>query len=138
MSPDSPSRSSVSGRIQTKETLFMPYSPEPLSPELELQAINTLRMLSVDIVQKANSGHPGTPMGFAAPAFVLWRDYLRINPKNPDWAARDRFVLSAGHASALLYSLLHLTGFGLTLDDLNVLPPSGVSRPPATPNTITQ
>ncbi|MGC8500324.1 MAG: transketolase [Leptospirillia bacterium] len=96
----------------------MPYSPEPLSPELELQAINTLRMLSVDIVQKANSGHPGTPMGFAAPAFVLWRDYLRINPKNPDWAARDRFVLSAGHASALLYSLLHLTGFGLTLDDL--------------------
>lgn len=89
-----------------------------LTPELELRAINTLRMLSVDIVQKANSGHPGTPMGFAAPVFVLWRDYLKINPKNPDWAARDRFVLSGGHASALLYSLLHLTGFGLTIQDL--------------------
>ena len=89
-----------------------------LTPELELRAINTLRMLSVDIVQKANSGHPGTPMGFAAPAFLLWRDYLRINPKNPDWPARDRFVLSGGHASALLYSLLHLTGFGLTIEDL--------------------
>ena len=93
--------------------------PHPLlTPETELRAINTLRMLSVDIVQKANSGHPGTPMGFAAPVFVLWRDYLRINPRNPDWAARDRFVLSGGHASALLYSLLHLTGFGLTLEDL--------------------
>ena len=89
-----------------------------LTPEIELRAINTLRMLSVDIVQKANSGHPGTPMGFAAPVFLLWRDYLRINPQNPDWIARDRFVLSGGHASALLYSLLYLTGFGLTLDDL--------------------
>ncbi len=93
-------------------------APPSLSPEMELKAINTLRMLAVDIVQKANSGHPGTPMGFAAPAFVLWREYLRANPRNPDWPNRDRFVLSGGHASALLYSLLCLTGYGLTIDDL--------------------
>jgi transketolase len=92
--------------------------PRELPSDLELKAINTLRMLAVDSVQKANSGHPGTPMGFAAPAFVLWREYLRFNPKNPDWAGRDRFVLSGGHASMLLYSLLSLTGYGLSIDDL--------------------
>ncbi len=110
----------------------MATSLQPLSPETELKAINTLRMLAVDIVQKANSGHPGTPMGFAAPAFILWREYLRANPKNPDWPGRDRFVLSGGHSSALLYSLLCLSGYGLTIDDLKSFRQWG-SRTPGHP-----
>jgi transketolase len=80
--------------------------------------INTLRMLAVDTVQKAESGHPGMPMGAAVLAYVLWTRHLRYSPTQPAWPDRDRFVLSAGHASALLYSLLHLTGYDLTLDDL--------------------
>ena len=80
--------------------------------------INTLRMLAVDTVQKAESGHPGMPMGAAVLAYVLWTRHLRHSPAHPSWPDRDRFVLSAGHASALLYSLLHLTGYDLTLDDL--------------------
>lgn len=80
--------------------------------------INTIRVLSMDSVQKANSGHPGAPMGLADVAYVLWTKFLKHNPGNPDWANRDRFVLSAGHASMLLYSLLYLTGYGLTIDDL--------------------
>jgi transketolase len=85
---------------------------------LALRAINTIRFLSVDAVQKAKSGHPGTPMGLAPLAYLLWTKFLRYNPANPDWAGRDRFVLSCGHASMLLYSLLHLTGYDVTLDDL--------------------
>lgn len=81
-------------------------------------AINTIRMLSVDAVQQANSGHPGLPMGAAALAYTLWTRFLRHNPRNPSWADRDRFVLSAGHGSMLLYSLLHLTGYDLSLDDI--------------------
>ena len=80
--------------------------------------INTIRVLSADMVEKANSGHPGLPMGAAAMAYVLWTKFLKHNPKNPDWLNRDRFVLSAGHGSALLYSLLHLTGYNLSLDDI--------------------
>lgn len=80
--------------------------------------INTLRTLSMDAVQKANSGHPGAPMGLAPAAYVLWTRHLKHNPKNSAWPDRDRFVLSGGHASILLYSLLHLTGYGLSLDDL--------------------
>ena len=80
--------------------------------------INTLRMLAVDTVQKAESGHPGMPMGAATLAYVLWTRHLRHSPAHPSWPDRDRFVLSAGHASALLYCLLHLTGYDLTLDDL--------------------
>lgn len=80
--------------------------------------INTIRMLSADAVQKANSGHPGMPMGDAAMAYVLWNKFLRHNPKNPFWPNRDRFVLSAGHGSMLLYSLLHLTGHNVSLKDL--------------------
>lgn len=79
---------------------------------------NTIRILSADAVQRANSGHPGAPMGQATLAQVLWSDYLRFDPKDPNWAARDRFVLSCGHASMLQYSLLHLWGLGLTIDDL--------------------
>lgn len=81
-------------------------------------SINTIRMLSLDAVQKANSGHPGMPLGAAPMAYVLWTRFLRFNPKNPHWPDRDRFVLSAGHGSALLYSILHLTGFDLSLDEL--------------------
>ena len=80
--------------------------------------INTIRTLSIDGVEKANSGHPGLPLGAAAMAYVLWTRHLRHNPRNPAWPDRDRFVLSAGHGSMLLYSLLHLTGYDLTLDDL--------------------
>ncbi|SEQ16893.1 transketolase [Azotobacter beijerinckii] len=79
---------------------------------------NAIRALSMDAVQKANSGHPGAPMGMADIAEVLWRDYLSHNPGNPQWANRDRFVLSNGHGSMLIYSLLHLTGYDLTIDDL--------------------
>ncbi len=79
---------------------------------------NAIRALSMDAVQKANSGHPGAPMGMADIAEVLWRDFLKHNPANPQWADRDRFVLSNGHGSMLLYSLLHLTGYDLSIDDL--------------------
>jgi transketolase len=86
--------------------------------QLEILSINTIRTLAMDAVQKANSGHPGTPMALAPVAYVLWNRYLRHNPANPKWPNRDRFVLSNGHASMLLYSLLYLTGYGLTLDEL--------------------
>jgi len=94
---------------------------------------NAIRALSMDAVQKAKSGHPGAPMGMADIAEVLWCDYLNHNPANPDWADRDRFVLSNGHGSMLLYSLLHLSGYDLTIDDLPVtrnmaMPP--VLKPP--------
>jgi transketolase len=88
------------------------------SPELVQKAVNTIRMLSADAVQQANSGHPGMPMGAADMAFVLWTGHLRFDPGEPRWLGRDRFLLSAGHGSALLYSLLHLSGFDCTLDDL--------------------
>jgi len=81
-------------------------------------AIDTIRTLSIDGVQKANSGHPGAPMGMAPMAYVLWTRFLRHAPTHPDWPDRDRFVLSAGHASMLIYSLLHLTGYDVSLDDL--------------------
>ena len=79
---------------------------------------NTIRVLSMDAVQKANSGHPGMPMGMAEIAVALWTRHLKHNPKNPDWADRDRFVLSNGHGSMLLYSVLHLTGYDLSMDDI--------------------
>src|SRR5579859_3378075 len=86
--------------------------------DLDQLAVNTIRMLSIDGVQQANSGHPGLPLGAAPMAYVLWTRFLRFNPHDPHWPNRDRFVLSAGHGSMLLYSLLHLTGYDLTLDDL--------------------
>ena len=76
---------------------------------------NAIRALSMDAVQKAKSGHPGAPMGMADIAEVLWRDFLKHNPLNPSWADRDRFVLSNGHGSMLIYSLLHLTGYDLPM-----------------------
>ncbi|NOZ28097.1 MAG: transketolase [Chloroflexi bacterium] len=88
------------------------------TPELENLCVNTIRTLAIDAVQKANSGHPGMPMGMADAAFVLWVKFLRHNPRNPQWVNRDRFILSAGHGSMLLYSLLHLTGYDLPLEEL--------------------
>jgi transketolase len=92
--------------------------PTVTPQSLDERAINTIRFLSVDAVQKANSGHPGLPMGAAAPAYVLWTRFLRHNPSDPAWPDRDRFVLSAGHGSMLLYSLLHLTGYDLPLEQI--------------------
>jgi transketolase len=85
--------------------------------ELEKRAINTIRFLAADAVQQANSGHPGLPMGTAAMAYVLWTRHLKFNPDDPSWPNRDRFVLSAGHGSMLLYALLHLSGYKLSLDE---------------------
>jgi transketolase len=103
-----------------------------IAPELEQLAINTIRTLAMDAVQKANSGHPGAPMGAAPMAHVLWTRFLRHAPRNPEWPDRDRFVLSAGHASMLLYSLLYLTGYGLEVEDLQAFRQWG-SRTPGHP-----
>lgn len=86
--------------------------------DLDQLCINTIRTLSLDAIQKANSGHPGLPLGMAPAAYILWTKFMRHNPKNPKWFNRDRFLLSAGHGSMLIYSLLHLTGYDLSLDEL--------------------
>lgn len=85
---------------------------------LDQLCVNTIRTLAIDAVQKANSGHPGLPMGAAPMAYVLWTRHLKHNPRDPKWPDRDRFVLSGGHGSMLLYALLHLTGYEVSLDDL--------------------
>jgi transketolase len=95
-----------------------PESVGTRKDDVDELCINAIRMLSIDAVQQANSGHPGMPMGAAAMAYILWTRHLRHNPRNPSWPDRDRFVLSAGHGSMLLYSLLFLTGYDLTLEDL--------------------
>jgi transketolase len=88
------------------------------TPELDQLCINTIRTLAIDAVQKANSGHPGLPLGAAPMAYVLWTKFMRFNPKNPKWHNRDRFLLSAGHGCMLLYALLYLTGYELSLDEI--------------------
>jgi transketolase len=93
-------------------------SPDPATQPIDQLCINTVRTLAMDAVQKANSGHPGTPMALAPVAYALWQHFLRHNPANSHWPNRDRFVLSNGHASMLLYAFLYLTGYGVTLDDL--------------------
>ena len=90
----------------------------PSQTELDELCINTIRCLSIDAIQKAKSGHPGMPMGMAPSGYLLWTKHLKHNPRNPKWVNRDRFVLSAGHGCMLLYSLLHLTGYELSLDDI--------------------
>jgi transketolase len=100
-----------------------------MSDSLDQLCINTIRFLSVDAVQKAKSGHPGMPMGAAPMAYVLWTRLLKHNPRNPHWFDRDRFVLSAGHGSMLLYSLLHLTGYELSLDDIKQFRQFGSKTP---------
>ncbi|WP_254006242.1 transketolase [Desulfuribacillus stibiiarsenatis] len=96
---------------------------------LEQRCINAIRILSAEAVEKAKSGHPGMPMGMAAPAYVLWTKFMKHNPKHPKWSNRDRFVLSAGHGSMLLYSLLYLTGYELELDDLRQFRQLGSKTP---------
>ena len=85
---------------------------------LDTLCINSIRMLAVDAINKSNSGHPGLPMGCAPMGYALWDKFLKHNPKNPKWFNRDRFVLSAGHGSALLYALLHLSGYDLPIEQL--------------------
>jgi transketolase len=102
------------------------------SNPIEKMAINAIRVLSIDMVEKANSGHPGMPMGAAPMAYVLWTNFMRHNPDNPKWFNRDRFVLSAGHGSAMLYSLLHLTGYDLPMEELKQFRQWG-SRTPGHP-----
>src|SRR6478752_2338309 len=95
------------------------HAKATMDPEtLDLLSINTIRFLAVDAVEKANSGHPGLPLGAAPMAYVLWTRFLQHNPVNPSWFDRDRFILSAGHGSMLLYSLLHLTGYDLSLEEI--------------------
>src|SRR5215204_1041111 len=106
-----------------------------ITPELDQLCINTIRALTLDAVQKAESGHPGLPLGAAPMAYVLWSRFLRHNPQNPKWENRDRFLLSAGHGSMLLYSLLHLTGYDLALDELKNFRQWG-SKTPGHPENI--
>src|SRR4249920_3675217 len=94
----------------------MPDTPATQASHADL--VNAIRALAMDAVQQANSGHPGMPMGMAEISEVLWRRFLRHNPKNPAWADRDRFVLSNGHGSMLQYALLHLTGYDLSMDEI--------------------
>jgi len=102
---------------------------DDFSSDSHQTAINTIRFLAVDMVERANSGHPGAPMGQAAMAYQLWTRHLRHNPENPEWVNRDRFVLSCGHASALLYSLLHLAGYDLPIEELEDFRQLGSSTP---------
>jgi len=88
-------------------------------PDLELKCVNTIRAVSADQPQAGNSGHPGAPMGCAPMAYLLWAEFMNYSAKDPKWMARDRFVLSNGHACALQYTMLHLTGYNLSVDDLS-------------------
>jgi len=101
-----------------EEVHLTAVAPPALDRELETEAINALRVLSIDAVQAANSGHPGLPLGAAPMAYVLFAEFMHFDPQAPEWPNRDRFVLSAGHGSALLYSLLYITGYDLSLDEL--------------------
>ena len=103
----------------------------PETDAQQTQAINTIRFLSADGVQQAKSGHPGLPMGAAPMAYAVWTHHLRHNPAHPGWANRDRFILSGGHGSMLLYSLLHLTGYDLPAGRTAALPPVGQPDPRA-------
>ncbi|RPI24543.1 MAG: transketolase, partial [Chloroflexota bacterium] len=106
-----------------------------LPAEQQDLAINTIRFLSADAVQKANSGHPGLPMGAAAIAYTLWTRHMRFNPQNPKWPGRDRFILSGGHGSMLLYSMLYLSGYDLPMEELQRFRQWG-SRTPGHPESF--
>jgi len=107
------------------------------TPELDQLCINTIRALTLDAVQKANSGHPGLPLGSAPMAYVLWTKFMNYNPRNPKWENRDRFLLSAGHGCMLLYSLLHLTGYDLSLDEIKNFRQWGSKTPGHPENVLT-
>lgn len=119
------------------QTDVAPQSESLQNTSIDQLSINTIRFLSVDAVQKAESGHPGMPMGAASMAYVLWQRYLKHNPRHPKWFDRDRFVLSAGHGSMLLYSLLHLTGYDLSMEDLKQFRQWGSKTPGHPENDIT-
>ena len=107
------------------------------NPKLDQLCINTIRALTLDAVQKANSGHPGLPLGAAPMAYVLWTKFMSYNPRNPKWENRDRFLLSAGHGCMLLYSLLHLTGYDLSLDEIKNFRQWGSKTPGHPENVLT-
>jgi transketolase len=115
----------------------VPMEKHNTTPELDQLCINTIRTLTIDAVQKAQSGHPGLPLGAAPMAYVLWTRFLRYNPLNPKWENRDRFLLSAGHGSMLLYSLLYLTGYDLSLDELKNFRQWGSKTPGHPENKLT-
>ena len=96
---------------------------------MDTKCVNAIRVLAADAVQKANSGHPGLPLGCAPMAYELWAHHMKHNAKNPQWANRDRFILSGGHGSSMLYALLHLFGYGLTMDDLKSFRQDGSLTP---------
>jgi transketolase len=106
--------------------------------DIDHLSINTIRFLSVDMVQKANSGHPGLPLGVAPMAYVLWSRFLRFNPRDPQWPNRDRFILSAGHGSALLYSMLHLFGYNLPMEEIKRFRQTGSKTPGHPESTVTE
>src|SRR5947199_5090674 len=114
-----------------------PQKETNTTADLDQLCINTIRALSIDAVQKAESGHAGLPLGCAPLAYVLWTRFLRHNPKNPKWAGRDRFLLSAGHGSMLLYSLLYLTGYDLAFDELKRFRQWGSKTPGHPENVLT-
>ena len=113
---DSSTRSAVPGTESAATALSGTLAR--MTDQLESLAVATIKGLSMDGVQKANSGHPGMPMGMADIAVTLWTRFLTVDPRHPEWPDRDRFVLSNGHGSMLLYSLLHLSGFPISMDDL--------------------
>ena len=104
-------RGIIAIRAQAAPTATIEIAPPKAGEEEIFKAINTIRFLSIDGVNKANSGHPGLPMGCAPMSYLIWNEFMKYNPKDPMWPDRDRFVLSAGHGSMLQYSLMHLTGF---------------------------
>src|SRR4030095_6379148 len=113
-------RQTYNNRCPSLERIFMTtHQQTPVETKtLEQLCINTIRALAMDGVQKANSGHPGTAMALAPLTYLLWTRHMRYNPKNPAWLNRDRFILSAGHASMLIYSMLYLSGYDLPLEQL--------------------
>lgn len=115
--------------LSTQPTAAAPAAADAAFSTPAWRSINAIRALSMDAVQQANSGHPGTPMALAPAAYVLWTQFLKHDPRHPDWLDRDRFVLSCGHASMLLYSLLHLTGYDLSLDDIKQFRQWGSATP---------
>ncbi len=125
-----PPRPVAAQKMRYRMAISLPaLNEQKIDPAFAEKAINTIRMLAADAVQAAKSGHPGLPMGMAAAAFALWTRCLRFSPSNPAWINRDRFVLSAGHGSMLLYSLLHLTGYDLSLDELKAFRQWGSKTP---------